>query len=60
MLKRVRLPGWESSPFVMSQLPALDGRAADFPDPAGAPTIGLLWAKRRQTHFRLHVPIAER
>ena len=36
-----------------------EGPAAGFPDPAEAPTMGLLWAKQRQQrHFRLHAPIA--
>ncbi len=35
-------------------------RDAGFPDPAGAPTIGLLWAKRRQILSRLHAPTAGR
>ena len=31
-----------------------------FPHPAEAPTIGLLWAKRRKKLFRWHAPIAGR
>jgi hypothetical protein len=61
VLIRVRRYNLESSIFVGETARDFLFLPPAFLIPAGAPTMGVLWAKRRQQrHFRWHVPIAGR